>query len=323
METLVEKQILVSIIVPVYKVERYLSICIEDIRAQSYSFLEIILVNDGSPDGSASICDAYAAKDNRIKVIHQDNAGVSVARNVGLDHATGDYIAFVDSDDRIHHLFIELLLQHIGTHKLIYCGYDLFDQDAEVNPMDLLSIPAEPAQIDNDPLGKLVDVLQILYVVPWNKLYAKSLFEKVRYPVGKVHEDEYVIHELLSQVQTAVHLKIPLYYYRRRQGSITADATNQQGYRYKTEAIYLRRNFFKSIGRETDFITLNTALLKRFMLPTIKNDDKIWSKVSFADLFKENHLSLPMRLLLALKKMCYPLYTWLAKTGKRFMRGAD
>lgn len=319
METQVEKQVLVSVIVPIYKVEQYLPTCIEDILAQSYPLLDVILVNDGSPDRCGEICDEYAAKDKRISVIHQVNAGVSAARNAGLDRAKGDYIAFVDSDDRIHHSFIEELLMHIGGHKIVYCGYDLFDQDAEVNPECALSIGNEKIRLDRDPLGKLVDVLQILYVVPWNKLYARSLFDSVRYPVGKVHEDEFVIHELLDQIDTAIFIDAPLYYYRRRQGSITADQTNAKGYVYKTEAIYLRRNFFKSLGRENDFIALNTALLKRFVLPTIKKDNAIWAQVSIGDLFRQNRLSWPIRLLLLLKKVCHPLYGWLVNMGKRFL----
>ncbi|WP_165799044.1 glycosyltransferase family 2 protein [Sphingobacterium corticibacter] len=311
---------LVSVIVPIYNVEKYLAHCLEDILAQSYPNLQIILVNDGSKDSSGSICDDFAKKDARIKVIHQENAGVSAARNTGLDHANGMYISFIDSDDRVHTRFIELLLNFIGSNKLITCGYELFDQDFEVNPTDQINVSQIEIQNLSDPLKKLVDIFDILFVVPWNKLYAKSLFDQIRYPSGRVHEDEFVIHEILHQVDVSCYMDIPLYYYRRRAGSITADETNAAGFVDKTEAIYNRRNFFIDLGRNDDASALDSALLKRFVLPTIKNTNHIWSEYSLRDIYTNDTLGLSTRLILLIKKTCYPLYVAMVKIGRKLSK---
>ena len=122
---------MISVIVPVYKVEKYLRQCIESIQRQTYSDLEIILVDDGSPDGCPAICDEYARNDKRIKVLHQENGGLSVARNVGLDIAKGEYIAFVDSDDYIKENMYEMLYNKIVMEDadLIICSYDKVDEN--------------------------------------------------------------------------------------------------------------------------------------------------------------------------------------------------
>ncbi|MBB6500972.1 glycosyltransferase family 2 protein [Pedobacter cryoconitis] len=320
MEEVNEREPLVSIIVPVYKVEPYLAICIEDILAQSYPHIEVILVNDGSPDRCGEICEIYALKDHRIHVIHQKNGGVSEARNVGLDHARGDYIAFVDSDDRVHTQFIALMLQHIGQHKLLYCSYNLFDESEGVERKAHLHHGSYDVSIDVDPMEKIADVFKTIFVVPWNKLYAKCLWDQIRYPVGKIHEDEFVIHELLRAAGPIVHLDLPLYYYRMRKGSITADETNADGFIDKTEAIYQRRNFFLSQGRQREFKQLNTALLSRFALPTIEKNNAIWRRFSILDIFRSNQLPLSLQLFLVLKKVNYPIYSFLVRNGKRFFK---
>lgn len=321
MEKMIETQHpLVSVIVPIYNVENYLKLCLADILAQSYPNLEIILVNDGSKDASGSICDDFAKKDPRIKVIHQENAGVSAARNTGLDHVNGTYISFIDSDDRVHNQFIELLLHYIGSNKLITCGYELFDQDVEVHPNSQINVSQNEIKHISDPLKKLVDIFDILYVVPWNKLYAKSLFDQIRYPSGRVHEDEFVIHEILHQVDISCYMDVPLYYYRRRAGSITADETNVEGFIDKTEAIYNRRNFFLDLGRIDDASALDSALLKRFALPTIKNTNHIWSQYSLRDIYTNDKLGFSTRLILLIKKKCYPLYVVMVKIGRKLSK---
>ncbi|WP_166332752.1 glycosyltransferase family 2 protein [Sphingobacterium chungjuense] len=321
MEKMIDtKHPLVSIIVPIYNVENYLPRCLEDILAQTYTNLEVILVNDGSRDSSASICDDFAKKDARITVIHQENAGVSAARNTGLDHANGTYISFIDSDDRVHNRFIELLHYYIGSNKLITCGYELFDQDFEVNPNNQIDVSQNDIKQITDPLKKLVDIFDILYVVPWNKLYVKSLFDQIRYPCGRVHEDEFVIHEILHQVDVSCYMDIPLYYYRRRAGSITADETNVAGFIDKTEAIYNRRNFFLDLSRNDDASTLDSALLKRFVLPTIKNTNHIWSQYGLRDIYTNDTLGFSTRLILLIKKKCYPLYVAMVKIGRKLSK---
>ncbi|WP_051212663.1 glycosyltransferase family 2 protein [Butyrivibrio fibrisolvens] len=211
---------LISIVVPVYNVERYLEKCINSIIAQTYDNIEIILVNDGSTDDSASIIAHFEQLDSRIRSYSQENSGLSAARNTGIDNANGRYIAFVDSDDYIHPRMIEILY-----NNLISTGSD-------ISVCDLFWIhEGEETEdfIDNSvTVYNGIDVLRkmirddLVSVVAWNKLYKREIFDGLRYPVGRLHEDEFVIHRILSQCNRSVYTTAKLYYYIKREGSIVA-----------------------------------------------------------------------------------------------------
>ncbi|SFN78625.1 Glycosyltransferase involved in cell wall bisynthesis [Pseudobutyrivibrio sp. UC1225] len=210
----------ISVIVPVYNVENYLDRCIESIVNQSYRNLEIILVNDGSTDKSGEICNRLARVDNRIRVIHKENGGLSSARNAGLDSATGDYIAFIDSDDYIHTKMYEILVkvQKDTGADIVSCGYQMFDEG------DV------PKEIDYDNFEFFeytgTDIYNQLWdrdtstVIQCQKLFNKDVFSHIRYPEGRIHEDVYVIHRELGKVNKYVFVDIPFYYYMIRNGSI-------------------------------------------------------------------------------------------------------
>ena len=209
----------ITIIVPVYKVEAYLSRCVDSILAQTFRDFELILVDDGSPDNCGAICDAYAEKDSRIHVIHQPNGGLSAARNAGIDWAfansDSEWIGFVDSDDWIHPRMYETL-HRIATEqgtKLAICDF------LRTETMQ----PIEPVQGDvttHDGLAFLCSDRNVQAVVAWNKLYRKELFDTFRYPVGKVHEDEYLAHHLLYRAGRIAYIDCPLYYYFQNDESI-------------------------------------------------------------------------------------------------------
>ena len=192
---------LVSVIVPIYKVEPYLKKCVDSIRNQTYKNLEIILVDDGSPDECPKMCDDFAKEDNRIKVIHRKNGGLSAARNSGLEIATGKYIGFVDSDDYIHSKMYEILVGRLEEKSadLAVCRVqDVF----EIGEEEALSTEEKVETMTN------VEALKSIYgnwgtdmVVAWNKLYKRELFEELRYNEGKVHEDEFMIHKVLYNVK--------------------------------------------------------------------------------------------------------------------------
>lgn len=209
---------LISVIIPIYKVEEFLDCCIRSIVDQTYSKLEIILVDDGSPDACPSKCDEWAQKDNRIRVIHKKNGGLSDARNAGMSIATGAYISFVDSDDWIAPDFYEKLYQSIVENNaqiaasgivLAYSDYLQYDQ----------SIYDRQVFSTEDALKTLING-RGFYAVAWNKLYQKSLFDGIEYPIGKLHEDEFVTYKLIGKATRLVLCQKALYYYRQREGSI-------------------------------------------------------------------------------------------------------
>ena len=208
----------ISIIVPVYKVEQYLRQCIESIINQTYQNLEIILVDDGSPDNCPAICDEYAALDKRIKVIHKKNGGLSDARNAGLEIATGDYIGFVDSDDWISQTMYEELINVAIDYgvQLSYCGFSYIEND----------IVLEKKCFGNKRKVSGREMLQDIFckngvnVVVWNKLYDSKLLDSIRFPVGEIHEDNAVLCNTIGVVDTLAYTGTIGYYYRFRPDSI-------------------------------------------------------------------------------------------------------
>ena len=236
----------VSIIVPVYKVEKYLAKCVDSIIAQTYENIEIILVDDGSPDNSGVICDQYKDKDERIKVIHQKNMGLSGARNTGIDNSTGDYLMFIDSDDYIDPEMVSYLANKLETENadIAVCDYyDVVGDEIRTN-----SYPKSEFVIsDNSKYLNLFNEYTIVTVIACNKLYKKSVFAELRYPVGKTHEDEYLIAEVLSKADMICYSLKPLYYYiRQREDSIMNSYSEK-----KFDFIYAfdhRAEFFEKAG---------------------------------------------------------------------------
>lgn len=206
---------LISVIIPVYKVEPYLTRCVDSVLAQTYTNLEIFLVDDGSPDRCGEICDAYAAKDKRIKVIHKKNGGLSDARNAALDVCSGEYISFVDSDDYVGNDFIESLyhaLQHFQA-KLAICGIVKFDEAGKEQK------DYSPSDTERYVSGK--EMMETVWrPAAWNKLYHRSLFAELRYPVGKLYEDLFIYHDILAMVDRIAFTGKNSYHYFNRQSSI-------------------------------------------------------------------------------------------------------
>lgn len=205
---------LISVIVPVYNVEKYLPKCIDSIINQTYKNLEIILVDDGSPDNSPQICDDYAKKDSRIKVIHKKNGGRAEARNVAIDVAKGEYIGFVDSDDYIADNFYELLLKAAldNNADISICSSKCVDEeDKEVESIFHFDVKDEVLD-KKEALGKLVKG-NLSFVTLVTKLYHKKLFNNVRYPLGVHHEDEYFAHHIIGEADRVVCISDEIYYY--------------------------------------------------------------------------------------------------------------
>lgn len=213
-------QPLISVIIPVYKVENYLKACVESVLAQTYSNYEIILVDDGSPDNCPQMCDDFVARDSRIRVIHKKNGGLSSARNAGIDDARGEFMAFLDSDDLWSPMFLKRLYQAISEMDADFavCQFQQFRNTEDIAP----AAPAQTVCFSRETaFGCLFDGRNVNMVVAWNKLYRTKLFDTIRYPVGVIHEDEAVIHELIGSSVKVAWVDEAHYLYRESPNSIT------------------------------------------------------------------------------------------------------
>ena len=210
---------LVTIVVPVYNVESYLPRCLESIFAQTHQRIDVILVDDGSTDDSGKICDEAAFSDDRFTVIHKTNGGLSDARNVGLDMARGTWVFFLDSDDFISPYCIETMLNAALTSgaQIVECAFDSVEDSATV----VWSTPTGEYEAFRQPkaLERFLDY-NGTSVMAWNKLYRTALFEGVRFPIGKLNEDEFTTPYLVERVSSYASLKDSLYAYVQREGSI-------------------------------------------------------------------------------------------------------
>lgn len=215
---------LISVIVPIYKVEQLLSRCIESLLNQKNTNFELILVDDGSPDQCGLICDNYAQKDSRIKVVHKQNGGLSDARNAGLKIATGEYIAFVDSDDWVAPDYLSSMLEALRISESDICECEVLRTSGKVefehitqNDMEVYSAVEALKQL-------VIDGVFHQYV--WNKLYKRSCIEEIYFPVGKTNEDEFWTYQVFGKAQKIVKTSKTLYYYFQREGSIMGSEYN-------------------------------------------------------------------------------------------------
>lgn len=238
---------LISVIVPVYKVEKYLEKCIESIIKQTYTNLQIILVDDGSPDNCGKICDEYAKKDSRIEVIHKINGGLSDARNVGINRANGRYIGFVDSDDYIKEDMYEKLINLIKEYDadISICNlYDVIDGKEYVRNKD--NGIHEYSRID---ILKEILLDKNIQSYAWNKLYKKELFDEIKYPIRKKYEDIGTTFYLFEKCNKIVVISEPEYYYLKRADSLVNNVTESTILDY-TEIIIQRYLYIKQNIKE-------------------------------------------------------------------------
>ncbi|MCI6266632.1 MAG: glycosyltransferase [Erysipelotrichaceae bacterium] len=212
---------LISVIVPIYNVEKYLDRCIESIVNQTYKNLEIILVDDGSPDNCPKICDKWSKKDNRIKVIHKENGGLSDARNAGLDTATGAYIGFVDGDDFLDKKMYEILLKNLIKTKadMSICTAYLYEEKSKIkykNSKNIQLFIYEGIDKYNNLFNNNISEFNVV----WKRIYKKEIFKELRFPKGKINEDTFIAHKLLSLSNKIVYSTEKLYYYVQHENSI-------------------------------------------------------------------------------------------------------
>lgn len=317
----------ISVIVPIYKVEAYLKDCVDSILSQTYKNLEIILVEDGSPDNCGLICDEYAKKDDRIVVIHKENGGVSDARNAGFDVATGNWYCCVDPDDFIHERMIEILHDEVVKNdaKMAWCLFRNVTEDGLLED----GMRPELTEIVSGFQTECMDCreaqkqfygmeLKQESLVTWNKIYAADLFGKgegaIRFPKNKIFEEGYTLYRLIYASQKVVVVRCPLYFYRQRPGSIMSSNA------YKTfepalEAGLERMEFWAG-HKETELyrleINLGMYLIITFYEKTRNRKDrkmlKTWYRRYYTEHFKKESWTMAKKIRIASFLWGYPVY---------------
>lgn len=313
---------LVSVIVPIYKVEKYLSQCIRSILAQTYETLQIILVDDGSPDRCGEICEEFAGKDDRITVIHKENGGLSDARNAGMEKALGEWFVFVDSDDYIAPDMIEQLYQLAVMHqaKMAWCAIREIAEDTEYNENEFHEKEFHENEFHQNsfPDDKKDNEITIYSpseaekqfytmnkqqcLVTWNKIYHKSLFNGVLFPKGKLYEDGYTIYRTIYAADKIVTTSRPLYCYRQRKGSIM-EKNSGRIFVPSLEAGKERMDFYLEHNEHELFrLELNLDLYTAIHFYQVIKDKKLrreikkWYKMFYQDYFKKEKWPMAKRI---------------------------
>lgn len=220
----------ITVAVAVYKVEKYLTRCVDSILNQTFTAFELLLIDDGSPDSCGEICDSYALKDERVRVIHQKNAGLAEVRNVAVHEATCDYITFIDSDDFVNEKYLEILYSSIKENDadISMCCFSLFDDKnlPKKNNFDKVKFKVLDGAGALRAMTDFSDNDYIKYIVAWNKLIKRSLFDEIVFPAGKLHEDEATTYKLFYKSKKVVVCDAALYYYYRNDEGIMRSESN-------------------------------------------------------------------------------------------------
>lgn len=225
-------QPLVSVIVPIYNVEQYVERCIRSIVNQTYTNLEILLIDDGSPDRCPTICDMWAQKDSRIKVVHKPNGGLSSARNAGLDICNGDFISFVDSDDWIERDMIQFLLDACIKNgcALAVCGRYVHYE--KINKLQIDKCPINNEIIDSKTFTAHMLIGSNCDCSACDKLFHKSLWDSMQFPEGRIYEDVAILYKIVLQTSYVATLNQPLYHYLRHSNSIVSSNVTEKLFDY-------------------------------------------------------------------------------------------
>lgn len=212
---------LISVVIPVYNVEKYLNRCIDSVLKQTYKNIEIILIDDGSTDRSGKICDEYNKKDNRIIVIHQKNQGLSSARNNGLMKLKGKFVCFIDSDDFVETDYIESMYNNLIDNKvdMACCGYAYFYENGKIEEINYGNIEKKYSK---DEAQEYLNIIGYFNVATWNKLYKIELFDNIKFPINKKSEDWFIMYKLIDKCANGIYYSSKVkYLYFQRNGSIT------------------------------------------------------------------------------------------------------
>lgn len=271
---------MISVIVPVYNVQSFLKDCVDSIINQTFKNMEIILVDDGSTDDCPFICDEYLKKDNRVKVIHKKNGGLSDARNAGIDIAAGEYITFIDSDDVLEDTMLAYLYELISNAKADMSVCQSMRIDEYGVPLnDKVPVKKDRIIVGNEECMHDFLAANDLGTVAWGKLYKRDLFEDIRYPVGKYHEDVFTTYRLVAKCNRIAIGYEQLYLYRERNQSITQQSFSKKHldgiYGKLEQAEFIRKNYAHESESllSSGIIYSANQCLRRIMLSDYRDKD--------------------------------------------------
>lgn len=326
----VERMPAISVIVPVYKVEPYLHQCVDSILGQTFRNFELILVDDGSPDGCPVICDGYARADSRVRVIHKPNGGLSSARNAGLDCAKGEFIAFVDSDDWVHPEYLERMLIALQAENadMAVCNLQLAYAPEYVGEKVDKDFPVKDEILNRQQmLNKLMLKMAWFYAIACNKLYRRSIFQNLRFPAGYIHEDAAVIHRVIGQCERIVSISKRLYYYRQVPGSIMGQGVRVQSsdsfYAYVDRICYCAEQGWTELMEKTLQRYIYAFFDLYFRFPRTEENEEYFQrmdnslKTALPYILKSKSVSLRHKVYLSSIRVNPKIYT----TLKRLLRG--
>lgn len=270
--------LLISVIVPVYKEEKYLPNCIESVQKQSYFNWELILVDDGSPDNCPRICDEYASRDDRIKVIHKENGGLSSARNTGLDVSNGDYVTFLDSDDFWHKDYLKIMLAicEESNAQMSQCQFVRGEETIFPESKDWGKV--------NVYTNHTVFTSQATNIIMCGKMYARHLFDDIRMPIGLINEDDWTTWKLYYKAGKVAVTSQPLYYYTVNPESIMSHAKKKPNLKY-LDAYKERIDFFVGTGEKDlehcSHMQLCKSMVLSYRNPHLSDEDRQMVKSRF------------------------------------------
>ena len=272
-----KQDILVSVIVPVYNVEEYLGRCVDSILAQTYPNLEIILVDDGAKDFSGRICDEYAQKDPRVRVIHKENGGLSSARNAGIDAARGGWLEFVDSDDWIEPDAVESLLSMALAYQVELVLGGRWDVSAKTGEKKIGLCPRKREVISGEELVGRIFRWDNCDSSACDKLFSRRLFREVRFPEGVICEDVPIMYKIVLDAGRVALLDKPIYNYYHRSGSITYTGISEKNFHFSrhTEAIlsYIKQHYPK-LEREARYLRVRSLVHGVQSVDLAKKEDR-------------------------------------------------
>lgn len=294
---------LISIIIPIYNVEQYLSQCLDSVINQTYKNLEIILIDDGSTDNSGKICDDYALLDNRIKVFHKKNEGVSSARNLGLDNCTGDFIGFVDPDDFIELNMYEILYteQQKTNADIVWCNYYNYFSKTNYNPVNIFyknmcyNLSSKKNNFGSDLFyNKYYEHSHL-----WSKLYKKSIFNNIKFPYKKNLEDLFIFLPTFIKANVIYTISKPLYYYRNNRKNSLLDISNKKSINLDAIESYILfaldyAYYFSDLSQKN--ILLFNAYKNAFDIFIKKDSLFLYQKISINKLKNLLILNLPLNI---------------------------
>ena len=297
------KPTLISIVVPVYGVEKYVEKCLDSLSHQSYENIEVIVVDDGSIDRSGDICEEFAKKDKRIKVFHKTNGGLSDARNYGIKRAKGEYVCLVDSDDWAKSGFVEKMVNVALRENadIVVCGY---------NDM----VPGRITMTGEEATMRLLVEQENVDIIAWNKMYRRGLFDDVLYPEGENYEDCLTTYKLLSKASKVEYLPESLYCYRERTGSITQKSGKEERLTMRERAAREAMEYFAKSNKrlweaaQIAMLTAKLAFMDFAISGTIKKtyyyDGREWILNNKKSLYENQLLSRKLKTYIEMIEKC-------------------